>query len=211
MLWPLRDAKPQIMSERWGSLILGRPVSPLCLEFASPCPSRPASLCSQLGELVLAGPSISSTPQSISSGRQERFNLANSSYLTFVFGLEMFFSIVSRLRWFCVFRTQTYLGFLIFHIIDKVKLTFLLFPLVLNPHLILFWNSSAFVSHTQLKRSWLEPSHKHTVLLLSKSKTKLFSDQCHGHGCIVQIISCTGFFYLFLKENLTLVISGSLG
>lgn len=70
-LWPLRDAKPQIMSDRWGSLILGLHMSPRCLPSASFSPSLPASRCSQLGELVLEGPSTCSTPQSISSTKQE--------------------------------------------------------------------------------------------------------------------------------------------
>lgn len=73
MFWPLREAKPQIMSERWGSLILGLHTWPLCLGSAIFSPSLPASCCSQLGEEVRVGPSVCSTPQSISSGWDDKF------------------------------------------------------------------------------------------------------------------------------------------
>lgn len=69
------------MSERRGSLILGLHRSPLCLESKAFSPSLPASSCSQLGELVLEGPSFCSTPQSIWSETQDEPKLASDSLL----------------------------------------------------------------------------------------------------------------------------------
>lgn len=77
-LKPLRVAKPQIISDLWGSLTFSLSLSFASLSLLSLSPSLPASLCSQPGDWVLSWPSNWSTPLSISSETETRwYNYTN--------------------------------------------------------------------------------------------------------------------------------------